>query len=87
MVFVLQDSTSLCSPGHPGACSVDQASLTLRGLPAFADPMLGLKAYHCLDILSFKKKDLFYVYVCLCVYVHVDAVPTEASRGHQIPLG
>jgi hypothetical protein len=36
---------SLCSPGCPGAHSVDQAGLELRNLPASASRVLGLKAW------------------------------------------
>jgi hypothetical protein len=35
---------SLCSPGCPGAHSVDQAGLELRNLPVSASQVLGLKA-------------------------------------------
>ncbi|GAB1298285.1 NAD-dependent protein deacylase sirtuin-5, mitochondrial [Apodemus speciosus] len=35
---------SLCSPGCPGAHSVDQADLELRNLPASASRVLGLQA-------------------------------------------
>lgn len=31
-----------CSPGCPGSCSVDQASLAFRAAPAFASLALGL---------------------------------------------
>jgi hypothetical protein len=34
--FVFQDRISLCRPGCPGACSVDQTGLKLRNLPASA---------------------------------------------------
>jgi hypothetical protein len=39
-----KDRVSLCSPGCPGACSIDQANLKLRDLPASASQKLGLKA-------------------------------------------
>jgi hypothetical protein len=42
--FVFQDRVSLYSPGCPGTCSVDQAGLELRDLPASASQVLGLKA-------------------------------------------
>jgi hypothetical protein len=42
--FVFRDRVSLCSPGCPGAHSVDQAGLELRNLPASASQVLGLKA-------------------------------------------
>jgi hypothetical protein len=42
--MVFQDRVSLCSPGCPGAHSVDQAGLELRNLPASASRVLGLKA-------------------------------------------
>ena len=32
-------------PSHPITCSVDQAGLQLRDLPASASPVLGLKAW------------------------------------------
>jgi hypothetical protein len=32
---------SLCSPGCPGTCSVDQAGLELRDVPVFASQGLG----------------------------------------------
>ena len=35
-MFVVQDRVSLCSPDCPRTCSVDQAGLQLRGLPASA---------------------------------------------------
>jgi hypothetical protein len=43
-LMVFQDRVSLCSPGCPGAHSVDQAGLELRNLPASASRVLGLKA-------------------------------------------
>jgi hypothetical protein len=40
------------NPGWPGTCSVDQAGLELRDLPASASPVLGLKG--CVtDVLPF----------------------------------
>jgi hypothetical protein len=39
-----QDRVALCSPGCPGAHSVDQAGLELRNPPASASQVLGLKA-------------------------------------------
>ena len=39
-----EDRVSLCSPGYPGGCFVDQAGLKLRDPPASASPALGLKA-------------------------------------------
>ena len=46
VVFLLlfQDRVSLCSPGCPGTCSVDQAGLELRYQTASASQMLGYKA-------------------------------------------
>jgi hypothetical protein len=35
---------SLCTPSYPGICSVDQAGLQLRDLPASAFQVLGSKA-------------------------------------------
>jgi hypothetical protein len=43
-LFVFQDRVSLCSPGCPGAHSVDQAGLELRNPPASGSQVLGLKA-------------------------------------------
>jgi hypothetical protein len=43
-VFAFQDRVSLCSPGCPGAHSVDQAGLELRNSTASASQVLGLKA-------------------------------------------
>jgi hypothetical protein len=43
-VCVFQDRVSLCSPGHSGTHSVDQADLELGDLPASASQMLELKA-------------------------------------------
>jgi hypothetical protein len=42
--FETGDRVSLCSSGHPGTHSVDQAGLELRNLPASASQVLGLKA-------------------------------------------
>ena len=42
--FVFQDRVTLCSPGCPKTCSVDQGGLELRDLPASESKMLGLKA-------------------------------------------
>ena len=55
--LVFRDRVSLCSPGCPGAHSVDQAGLELRNLPASASQVLGLKecattAWH---FVTFKK--------------------------------
>jgi hypothetical protein len=44
VLFRFQDRVSLCSSGCPGTCSVDQASLELRNLPASASQVLWLKA-------------------------------------------
>jgi hypothetical protein len=44
VVVVFRDRVSLCSPGCPGAHSVDQAGLELRNPPASASRVLGLKA-------------------------------------------
>jgi hypothetical protein len=41
--FVFRDTVSLCSPGCPGAHSVDQVGLELRNPPASASRVLGLK--------------------------------------------
>ena len=41
---VFLNRVSLCSPGYPGAHSVDQAGLELRDLPASASRVLRLKA-------------------------------------------
>jgi hypothetical protein len=38
VVFFIQDRVSLCSPGYPRTCSVDQAGLKLRVLLAPAFP-------------------------------------------------
>jgi hypothetical protein len=43
-VVVFWDRVSLCSPGCPGAHSVDQAGFKLRDPPASATWVLGLKA-------------------------------------------
>jgi hypothetical protein len=43
-VLFVFDRVSLCSPGCPETCSVDQAGFELRDLPAFASPVLGMKA-------------------------------------------
>jgi hypothetical protein len=43
-VCLFRDRVSLCSPGCPGTSSVDQAGLELRGPPASASQVLGLKA-------------------------------------------
>jgi hypothetical protein len=42
--LVFRDRVSLCSPGCPGAHSVDQAGLELRNPPASVSQVLGLKA-------------------------------------------
>jgi hypothetical protein len=44
LFFVFRHRVSLCSPGCPGAHSVDQAGLELRNPPASASRVLGLKA-------------------------------------------
>jgi hypothetical protein len=41
--FGFPDGVSLCSPGCPGAHSVDQAGLKLRNPPASVSQVLGLK--------------------------------------------
>jgi hypothetical protein len=41
--LVFQSRVSLCSHGCPGICSVDQAGLELRDLPASASQVLELK--------------------------------------------
>ena len=43
LLLFSQDMVSLCSPGYPGALSVDQAGLELRNPPASASQVLGLK--------------------------------------------
>jgi hypothetical protein len=40
-----RDRVSLCSPGCPGAHSVDQAGLELRDLPDSTSRVLGLKVW------------------------------------------
>ena len=42
--FLFQDRVSLCSPGCPGTCFVDQADLEFRDQPASVSQVLGLKA-------------------------------------------
>jgi hypothetical protein len=37
------DRVSLCSPGYPETCPVDQPGLELRDEPASVSPVLGLK--------------------------------------------
>jgi hypothetical protein len=41
--FTFQDRVSLCSPGCPGTCSVDQAGQGLRDPLASASQVLELK--------------------------------------------
>ena len=43
LVLVFQDRVSLCSPGCPGTCFVDQASLELSGPLVCASQVLALK--------------------------------------------
>jgi hypothetical protein len=45
-ILVFRDRVSLCSPGSPGAHSVDQAGLELRNPPASASQVLGFKGVH-----------------------------------------
>ena len=52
ILFCFQDRVSLCSPGCPGAHSVDQTSLELRDPAASASRVLGLKVCY-----FFKDKD------------------------------
>jgi hypothetical protein len=61
------DRVSLCSPGCPGAHSVDQAGLELRNLPASASPVLGVKAcatnaLQYFGFLKFKCKNLTFFF-------------------------
>jgi hypothetical protein len=51
LFLFFRDRVSLCSPGCPGAHSVDQAGLELRNPPASAFQVLGLKA--CATMPSF----------------------------------
>ena len=44
VVVVFQDRVSLCSPGYPEICSVDQGDLGLRYPPASGSRVLELKA-------------------------------------------
>jgi hypothetical protein len=44
LLLFSQDMVSLCSPGYPGAHSVDQSGLELRNPPASASQVLGLRA-------------------------------------------
>ena len=50
------DRVSICSPGCPGTCSVDQAGLDLRDLPASASRVPGLQEstqlYLCMSTVS-----------------------------------
>jgi hypothetical protein len=84
LVFGFLDRVSLCSPGCPGAHSVDQAGLQLRNPPASASQVLGLKACATMCIKSYvctfilKVFDVYpchhvciddvYVYRCICNY-------------------
>ena len=43
-MFFFQDRVSLCNPGWPRTCSVEQAGLELRDPPASASLILRLKA-------------------------------------------
>jgi hypothetical protein len=43
-ILFFRDRISLCSPGCPGAHSVEQTGLELRNRPASASRVLGLKA-------------------------------------------
>jgi hypothetical protein len=57
-VCLFQDRASLCSPGSPGAHSVDQAGLELRNPPASASQVLGLKVCAtAAQLLSFILKE------------------------------
>ena len=47
------DRVSLCSPGCPGAHSVDHTGLELRNPPASASQVLGLKACATMPSFSF----------------------------------
>jgi hypothetical protein len=51
MFLFFPDRVSLCSPGHPGTHSVDQAGPELRNSPASASQVLGIKGvrHHCLE--------------------------------------
>jgi hypothetical protein len=51
--FSFWDRVSLCSPGCPGAHSVDQAGLELRNSPASASQVLGLKVWATIARLKF----------------------------------
>jgi hypothetical protein len=41
--LIFRDRVSVCSPGCPGAHSIDQPGLEVRYLPASASQVLGLK--------------------------------------------
>jgi hypothetical protein len=62
VVVFFRDRVSLCSPGCPGAHSVDQAGLELRNLPASASSsqVLGLSVCHHAQLLRiFLTGDVF----------------------------
>jgi hypothetical protein len=52
--FVFRDRVSLCSPGCPGAHSVDQAGLELRNLPASASRLKACATTPSLNTLDSK---------------------------------
>jgi hypothetical protein len=68
----------LCSPGCPGAHSVDQAGLELRNPPAYASQVLGLKACATTAQLSFVFLFFYYLY---------SEVREHARIGSLLPPG
>ena len=67
-VCYFQDRVSLCSPGWPGAHSVDQAGLKLRNPPASASQVLGLKACTAMPGLTFFCWFIYFVLVQLAFF-------------------
>jgi hypothetical protein len=86
VLFLFQDRVSLCSPGCPGAHSVDQARLELRNLPAFASQVLGLKA--CATTARLVCIFVWYVYtftcVCTGVRAHTHTYACDAVPGVNV---
>jgi hypothetical protein len=75
VVFLLlfQDRVSLCSPGCPGTCSVDQAGLKLRESSASAFQVLGLKSCTTIPGFGFCFVSLRFIYfyiVQMSIYLH-----------------
>jgi hypothetical protein len=66
-----KDMISLCSPGWPRTCGVDQASFKIRKTPTINSWILGLKTYTTMPSLTLFFETRFFIWPGTCHWARV----------------